>query len=552
MRTIVKSDFSGGLRYALGDSSRLGPSEYTFLSNGRNSANVISPVRKALDTNLPVGTLQGLYGFGDFALAFVNGIAWYRRVSSDTWAQVPGVVLSDEVETIWAAAVPASTINRERRLITSDNEEFGVKFSALVPGTPAGIVVSDGIGQPWIIFSDGYARLTARYSEWAYDGNREYVPAGITHLLWANGKLYGVKLGAVISSVTGRPLDFVIAIREDGNKEEDEDSGGAMVTAHNADYAPVTCLHQTGFSDGSFLLGTTSGAYLLTPDYNFTLFGEHTWSQRLISEVGIPSPFSGVAIQQDYAFTDYNGPKTVYEVAELGRGQKEGNKDVGFTSAITELFAQVTQDVAASINFEGYTYFLCKTSAGYAIVVWNPISKMWVSIDQYTGVQNPKYLAVIRNGNNTSLYLGTRDAVFELFAGSGFETCVFSPGDVILEQENPNDSFGKDLRVRDTHLYFNAAYESGSVYVTPYSSQQGGASVELAVAQNATRTADLPYARSFSGSPSRISANTPEAPVGWRVSSFVSWAFDAELCRIVVSADVINTQISYAQQGNFV
>ena len=547
--STVKGSFAGGMRYVLGDSSQIAADEYVFLRNGRNANGVITPVRGVTATSKPPGLLQGLYGFGDFTVAIVAGLVYYKRVADSSWSKVLNVTLSATAPVVYAVAVPASSVNRERLLITTDNEDAGVRFSLAVPGTPSGIVVSDGLTQPWIIFSDGYARLTAAYKDWTLDGNREYVPIGITHLLWANGKMYGVKNGAVISSVTGRPLDFVVAIKSNGDKELDEITGGAEVTSHRADYSTPTCLLATGMEDGSLLLGTRNNVYLLMPDFDFTLFGEHTFKQRMINDVGVPTHVAGAIIAQDFAFVDYKGPKTITELTTFGKGQREGEKDYGFTAPITDLFESVQQSVVAVTNFEGYTYFLCTTELGQVILTWNIVTQRWISIDYYAGATDLKYFATVRSGTDSALYVGGDSEIHQCFTGA-LETCSLYTNDLVrVIGTDGQPEVKQDLRMAYVHILFSAAYENGSVSVTPFAGQQGGTTVTQTVKATTVAQPVIPFARAFVASCPRLSISTPQAPSNWKVGALVSWNFFGELSYVGLEATIQKGVTSYGQQG---
>lgn len=545
----IKASFSGGMRYSLGDSTKLAENEYVFLSNGRNYSGVISPVKGVLDTGKPEGTLQGLYGFGDYLLCFVSGLAYYKRLVDNRWNPITSINLDPSAPIVYAAAVPASSINHERALITADNLDSGVRFNISIPGSPAGIVISDGITQPWILFSDGHARRTATYNDWQVDGEREYVPVGITNLLWANGKLYGVTKGAVISSVTGRPLDFVTLVDINGDKEPGEDEGGALAVGHHVDFSTPVALHATGREDGSLLLCTNSSIYLLVPDFEQTISGEHTFTQRLLSDIGAPSPFSGIPIAQDFAFVDFTGPKTLQELVQLGRGQVQGKKDYGFAASITDLFAEVTQSQAAAVNFEGYSYFLVNTLFGQVLLVWDAIGEKWVSVDKYSGVGDIKFMAITRTGNQHSLFLGGDLGIWQCFAASTYETCTFYPMDLAKLLSTNSQMPKQDVKLNGVHLCFSSVFTSGEVSVTPYAANKASAAITANIYSNATVSNSMPFARNYSFPEYRVTFTTPEALSSWRVGAGISWNVDAQLSYVMLEAQVMDTLVSYGQQS---
>lgn len=541
--TIIRADFSGGMNYSLGDSSKLESSEYVFLSNGRSRNGRIVPVKSPVRLELPVaGLVQGIYGAGDFLLVFVSGEAYYKRTTDSYFTKVKTLRLSSTAARIWAEVVPASTINRSRLLTASENEAAGVKFSGFVPGTPAGVVVSDGTNRPWVIFATGEARPLATYDEWDVNGTREYVPTGITNLVWANGRLYGLVNNAVVGSVTGRPTDFVVNIDAAGDKPASEEEGGAESLGHRADFSTALSLSRTNV--GSLLLATASSVYVLTPDFDNTLFGEHTFTQQQVSNVGVASPLSGISLEDDFAYVDLQGPKVLREVSYT----KDAPAEAGFASKLAGLFEGVTQSDTAAVVFNTYAYFLVQTIFGSALAVWDILNKRWTSVDQYQGISSPKFLATAGGGGQTKLYIATASEVWECFASSSnYETLRFYPFDqTYLSSED--GSLDHDIKPTEATLFFSAAYEPGTVSVIPYSSEQGGAPVTIAVSSTTQDQVSMPFARSFSSIPPRLTVPLPNSISGWRLGLELRWAFNVELSYVALTSKAIQRQVSIAQQ----
>src|SRR5712672_693664 len=150
-----QSDFSGGLNREL-DSTKIAPNEYYLLINGRHRRSNIIPIKEPLNIsdNLPSGNYQGIYGFGNYGLVLVDGIAYFKdfnQPSTDFHTIVDWTPLDSQVSTIYAQAVPAATVLSSRKLINNSSLNGGVNLSSGVGGSPVCLLVQDSINQPNII-----------------------------------------------------------------------------------------------------------------------------------------------------------------------------------------------------------------------------------------------------------------------------------------------------------------------------------------------------------------------------------------------------------------
>ena len=388
------------------DDSRIGQDEYQLGLNVRNRFGDLRPIRRPLEvaTGFPANVpLQGIYSVGDFLILVQGGDAKYRhRLQSgpplEQWTHLwnasinSSMQLDPAVDTIYFQSVPSSSRGFAYKS-TGTTSGVTVDTSATPPTrTSAGIVVQDGINQPNLIefkSSGSSAFVTVRkcrtYAEHntTIDGvvEREYVPIG-KQMMYFNGKLYVVSPDGTIiyHSVSGRPLDFVIAINTDGDKiSVDEDVGGAAAISYSVSYDPITCI--APLNTNSFFVGTSSASYAVTPDNSRLLFGEPMFTKKYLFGTLAVNQFSFIDVLGDFAFVDSDGLRSFNAVQQL---RNEG-RNSAFSMSVAKLFDNIVQDktLSAAISFDNYGLFSMRTIYGNVVVVYDTMSKKFVSIDTY-------------------------------------------------------------------------------------------------------------------------------------------------------------------------
>ena len=379
------------------DDSRIGQDEYQLGLNVRNRFGDLRPIRRPLEitTGFTAGVpFQGVYAVGDFIILVQAGAAKFKHRLSDTWVNLwtaaSAYGLEPSADTVYFQSVPAS------------NRGFAYKSTGTTSGvtvdtsatpytkTAAGIVVQDGVNQPNLIefkSTTAGAIVTVRkcrtYAEHntTIDGvvEREYVPIG-THMMYFNGKLYVVNGTYIFHSVSGRPLDFVIAIDTDGDKiSADESVGGAEALSYSVSYDPITCIGP--LNTESFFVSTGSASYAVTPDNERLLFGEPMFTKKYLFGASVVNQFSFVDILGDFAFIDAEGLRSFNAVQQL---RNEG-RNSAFSLSVAKLFEGIVQDgiLSAAISFDNYGLFSMKTIYGNVVVVFDTTTKKFVSIDTY-------------------------------------------------------------------------------------------------------------------------------------------------------------------------
>ena len=386
------------------DDSRLGDDEYSFAMNVRNRFGELTPVKRPLiiDTGFTANQrFQGVYTVGDFILLFQSGHAKFKHRLSDTWVTLwdgstnPTLQMSANADFMYVQAVPGSTMNMERKSESSTKAEDPINLtynSTPWVKTSAGIVVQDGENVPnLIVFSSSNqtaaisVRKCVAYTDWDVT-NREYVPIG-KQMMFFGGKLYVVGADAdgnftqIYHSVTGRPLDFVVAINHSGAQiDAAEANGGAGVVSYSVSYEAVTCMRP--LNTDSFFISTRTSSYAVTPDYTRTVFGEPLFTKKYLFGASVVNQFSFVDVLGDFAFIDTEGLRSFNAVQQL---RNEG-RNSAFSLKVAKLLDDKSQSTitSAAITFDNYAFFAVQTIYGHGVLVFDSTLKKFVSFDNFT------------------------------------------------------------------------------------------------------------------------------------------------------------------------
>lgn len=541
----IASDFSGGMNRQL-VSTKIASNEYFYLSNGRVREGSIRPVKLPVQQTqgLPnVGTnYQGVYSAGTFLLLFVDGKAYYRdaSVSTSTFTRILGLQMDANVGTIYATLIPTSYSNYLRKS-TTGNASDGVNLTSAIAATPQGVLVQDGINQPWLIMSDATARVTQTYAQWT-PSTPEYVPVG-TIMMYdpSTGILFMVgidefgKPSVLFRSVSGRALDFMVAVNAAGGKiSASEQLGGAPAVSYRVDYDPITCLSQVPSNLGSFFMSTTKTCYLIKPDLTKLIYGEPTFGNQFVAPTGVLNNFSLCDTAGDSAMIDATG---VISFNAVSSDRVEG-KNLPFSGKIFSLFQDIIQTTVAAINFDNYALFGLTTVYGAGVMVFDTVLQKWIAFDQFPQLGLVKQFTEVKIlGNTRKLFCITTDGkLWQLFAG-GTATCRLVP--IEFAANIP----GQEQQAQDVDVVLSDVKSNGVLEVTCYNdrmviktlSQQMVACVDVL-----TNPQSVPwnvYKSKGVETPS-FDFTGSENSVGWKLGYLLSWNVDCTLDYLVANANL--------------
>ena len=544
--------FSGGMRRNV-DAASLEENEYVLGQNVRVRDGYVVPTKSPTDlTNtLPEGIKQGLYGYDSVLVVFSKGKA-YGRDFSDPIGQfnlVNGFQMSEDVDRVYAQDVPASWMNFERKLSDGTDINSAINFLSTIAGTPAALVCQDGVNQPRLIFSIGNGRAAKTFQEWNNSNleqldTREYVPIGKQMMYHPDGILFIVSPDGkeLYRSVTGRPLDFVIAIDPNGNKLSPLSSGKpeASRMAYNLDYQPITAIFNVNSTPrrdveaSGFFVSTNKRSWLVFPDYSQTPFNEPLFANQPIFSTGALNQDSvWEALGQNGIITEA-GPMTFDGIANT---QTEG-KNSPFYYPVAKLFQRVIQTITCVGRFDDYTLFAVNTIYGYGILVYDNLAQIFVSFDQYPEIVGViKQFAEIKvNGVKRLFCITDEGELFELFSGN-------TPTWHLYTREAQIGNSEVELILRRVRVTLANVPGSGTLTIREFINRKPGQARNKTISPNITSNA-LPITLPFGDSKVDNLTYTLERPLkGDKVGVLISGDFDCELQKIhlIVEGDEQST-----------
>ena len=463
---VTKTNWLGGMNQ-LSDITKLKEDEYWVLINARIRKNAVEAVNLPLDVtnNLStVGNLQDITAAGSLLVAFAGGQAFYKQTNG-TWLPIASFTMGSTTPRVFTALIPSSTVNFTRAVTSSTGT---LTLGGAVGATPSALIVMDGVRQPWIIFPDGTSRVTGSYLTWSI-AVPEYVPIANFPMFY-NGVLYavapeiltpkaGTKYNQIVRSVTGAPLNFVVAVTPTGDKTSaNEAEGGALAMATNVDYNNVTCLAPMNANDGGFFVGTQNSSFLVYPDYNNLIYAEPTFRNQSITSIGPLNPDSVVDVLGDVAFVHDTGIRSFNGITQF---RFEG-RNAPFSGPINSLLDGITQTSSATGTHDNYALFAVTTIYGNGILWYDMLLQKFVSLDIYPGVGTIlKFASTLDNGTRYTYFM-TATGVYRLFGSEQKATVTLYGSEIV-----PSDDY-KSVKMQSLRLGFNGVAAGGTVEASLY------------------------------------------------------------------------------------
>ena len=458
---VTKTNWLGGINQ-LADITKLKEDEYWILINARVRKNAVEAVNLPLDVtnNLSIGgNIQDITAAGSLLVGFAGGQAFYKQTNG-TWQPISSFTMGSTAPRVFTALIPSSTVNFTRAVTSSTGT---LTLGGAVGATPSALVVMDGVRQPWIIFPDGSSRVTGTYVSWSI-AVPEYVPIANFPMFY-NGVLYAVaaetlspgaatKYNQIVRSVTGAPLNFVVAVTPTGDKTSaSEADGGALAMATNVDYNNVTCLAPMNANDGGFFVGTQNSSFLVYPDYNNLIYAEPTFRNQSITSIGPLNPDSVVDVLGDVAFVHDTGIRSFNGITQF---RFEG-RNAPFSGPINSLIDGITQTSAATGTHDNYALFAVTTIYGNGILWYDMLLQKFVSLDIYPGVGTIlKFASTLDNGTRYTYFM-TATGVYRLFGSEQKATVTLYGSEIV-----PSDDY-KSVKMQLLRMGFNAVAAGGTV-----------------------------------------------------------------------------------------
>lgn len=542
--TVIKENFLGGMQNQFSSEKSDFAGAYALAVNVRVRQNVVEPVKEPVEIELPAGTLQGLYTFDNNILVFISGVAYYRKTSAVDWTAITGFAMSASATRIWAEPIPGSSVNFVRK-----TSYAALDFTAPTTAQPAAVICCDGITQPYVIFPDGSARKTKTWAAWSTT-DREYVPIGKLPMFF-NGKLYMVvkdtneRFTQIVSSVSGRPLDFVTLVNNDGDKGGTaEREFGAYALRFNVSYDEITALSAINQPENQFIVTTARATFSVTQDLGNLIAGEPTHTRKALFNVGSFGPEAIVDLNGDIGVVYPGGIRTFNGVSQL---RWEG-KNAPLNRQIQNLVTSDLQTSGATCWYDNYTGFAVSTKYGSGVVWWDQTIGVFVAVDIFQGVSLVKQFATVITPSIAKLYFWTdNNKLYEAFAGD-YPEAQLTLHDATAGEPNP-------LAVRRVQAAFLRGSSDGYIAVDLVSD---GTPIELPTkdirrddAVTASRVGTLSDAP-----PSAALVNwlVGEPMNAYRVTPTLRWTGGAKLSRVLLETEVAagqtNTPDDYSVEVN--
>lgn len=539
----VQTDFGGGMNL-FSHPTKLAENEYGISFNVINRTSALEPIKNdSEDTEAPVGLKQGIFAFDKYLLIFNSGLAFYREVDDTEWTQIDDIFVNSEVNLVFTQAVPASTFNFKRKLdiskkVDGTSADTNVTSeSTLITTTNSGLVVQDGINQPWFISPTAVATRLNRYGQYSND-NRSYVPI-MRQMAYMNGILLGVAPDKkrILRSVSGRPLDFVVNVTKEGNK-----GGDAFTTAYAVGFDDINCLRP--LNSGELLVGTARNCFPIEFNYDKTIFQEPTFLNRKPISAGVTNQDSFIDILGDYAFIDFDGLRSFNAVSLI---TNEGRNSV-FSILIQDAFRDIKQVVeeTAAIVFNNFAYFSVKTIYGNVIAIYDTLRQRWSS---FIKVDEPiKQFAIADVSENPTLYGITDTKVLKLFAAS-----TYRESKVRFRAISP-EAGSSEVKLQNVRAVFDKSLSPSTVTASEILNNRLRKSVNQTLAGGTPGIIyPVTYPVSYFGGGvlDVVNFNFQQlGKTGWKLETELKWQNSAKLLVHQVQANDITNETAIPQQAN--
>lgn len=515
MSEFIQESFIGGMNLLL-DDTRLQKNQYVAGFNIRNRNDQLDNVLESqIDIAIPPGIKQGILTFGNYVIAFISGKAYYRYYLNTGWTQIDGFAMSVDAPRYWYVNVPVATTlyGRVGQLASTNQSGSSVLTSSVDPqaaivrtnsiiamsqGNNPGLLVQDNLNQPQFIFlaPSGLpvCRTTQDYNGWSItldpatllvtEDKREYVPIG-NAMAWVDGILYIASQDGnwILRSVSGRPLDFVLNVDEEGQK-----AGNAYTTAYSVGVGGITCLREMG---GQTLFVSASGANFLVSK-NMTegsprIFGEYDFVKKFLFNATCLSDRVIFDTEGDTRFIDLTGVRSFNGILQE---QNEGKNSV-FTSTIQKALTKLpsaSEDLvqsplySAAILYDNYELYAVQTIFGPAIAVYDTIAGCWTSFDtEQTGGQRIKQFAKIESTIQRLYAITENNQLYTLYIGPNKTT-----GTVRTLAIANKEMSGGEIKLSNVRCVLDELTRNETITVTPFVNNR------LTAAQSQSKS--VPYA----------------------------------------------------------
>ena len=558
MSEYVQKDFSGGMNLLSCD-TELEANQYRLGLNVRNRfGNMEATLSSVEDVAIPAGVKQESVTFGNYLIVFIAGLAYYRFYLSTGWKNIVGFQMSSTAPRFWTESVPLSTTNYGRfgvqdTTLGAVSANAGIVFDSVAgafAGNTPGLVVQDNVNQPQFIYIDPIlgtpiARTTQTFAQWDVDysvtpilDKREYVPIG-NAMAWVDGVLHIASQDGnfLYRSVSGRPLDFVVNVDDNGDP-----GGDATTTSYSVGVGNITALRAAA---NNSLLVTASNAVFnvaknMTPGA-VTIFGEYTFIRTFLFNAVCLSDRCIIDSLGDTRFISLTGVRSFNSILQQ---QNEGRNSL-FSAQLQSVVNGIIQsaETSAAMLFDNYELYAINTVFGPVIAVFDTLMGCWVSFDiAQTGGRPIKMFAKIELTIQRLYAITDDNRLFTLYIGPALDQAVLRPGSMCAANVTANGSPimpEMELKLKDARIVLDTLTATTSATVTPF--------VNNRLTQSSIQTKTIPYSAPtavYTGVGVLPDTNVklfnayfsfPNTEQGWKVYAIITWTGTLNITQIMFS-----------------
>lgn len=533
--------FNGGMNLLLAETD-INTNEYREAFNVSNRYGNLEPFNQNQEiASSIVGKKQALVAFGQYIIIFSGGLCYYQNTLTGLINRVDNFQMSDSVDRLYVIAIPPSSSNFKRTSSTDGTGSYDTTFR--VNGSPAGLLVQDGINQPWLIYvSDGNveARRTKTYDEWTVE-DREYVPVGLDMLL-VDGILWIVSPDKkrLYRSVTNRPLDFVVSVDASGYKSPNAIDGDARISSFFVSYSDIIAL--APYTSTSFIASTNAPhSYVINISRERLVWGEPTFSKDDLFNSALINSHSLVDNLGDKCFISYKGIRSFNSTRQL---YIESKNEI-FSGKINAALEGVLQDSnSAAISFEDYLFFSINTIWGYAIGVYDLITSSWCSFI-LTPNSKVKQFATLLPHYNKLYAITTDNKILEIFGSTtpmtGFvKTIRFAVDDLSVQH-----------KLVSLRPLLENQLQDGTILVTAFVDNKVAESksqILQAGVSNSVFSAEFPVVEDRQGVENKALHFTTNPLQGYKIGYNIQWSGGGMLSGIQHTSEVTTPILDQKQQ----
>lgn len=536
MKAIQKV-FSGGMNLLL-DDANISELEYGYANNVSCRFGTLKPFGQSTKLTSVTGYKQGLFFLGNYMILVNSGLAYWAELDETTtpvFTKIDNFELG-EFNNIWGVSLPAASSNLLRKAVDPANAYTDVTLSpdVTVGGTPQCLLVQDGINRPWVIYWENekfVARKALDVDEWTKE-NPEFVPLGCM-MTYMNGITFIVAPNRkyIYRSVSGRPLDFMVAIQADGEESTMYEPGGVdtvLPMALTVGYDDITCLRP--LNNGDLFVATTDDCFAITLNYDIQMFGEPLYTLKKLFSTGVVNDESFIDILGDYGFITYNGIRSFNAVLQ---DTSEGRNDV-FTLKVDKLFRGVTQDVCCAGYWDDYALFsFTSYYGGPGILIYDALTKVHNCVYRSSSIEGIIKQFGISKIINKRIFAITDDDVYELFNNTTPEVTQVSTRSFAYDDPR------LEHKIQCLKTIFVQNSTEGDIVTSCVVDGKNCGSKEGTLEASVLGVAyPACYPVAFTGS--TIAQKTfyfPNPLTGWKISFFLSWTNGAELTRLSIESE---------------